>query len=112
MAYLRLHRSWRICPGVRLNLSKTGPSITVGVKGIHHNIRLDGSTRTTLSLPGTGLSLIERRSGARRPAAPLPAPTRAPAPASLLWGAIAPWLAILTWVAAAAAIMQLLGTPT
>jgi Protein of unknown function (DUF4236) len=110
MAYLRLHRSWRICPGVRLNLSKTGPSITVGVKGIHHNIRLDGSTRTTLSLPGTGLSLIERRSGARRPAAPLPAPTPAPHPRRLTGRLVL--AAILTWVAAAAAIMQLLGTPT
>jgi Protein of unknown function (DUF4236) len=45
----------RILPGVWLNLSKRGVSTSIGGKGITINIK-DNKTRTTASLPGTGLS--------------------------------------------------------
>lgn len=45
----------RILPGIRLNLSKSGVSTSVGGNGLTVNIK-DGKVRTTASLPGTGLS--------------------------------------------------------
>lgn len=42
-------------PGVRINLSKTGPSISVGGRGLTANASRRG-IRTTAGLPGTGFS--------------------------------------------------------
>ncbi|MBD0865777.1 MAG: DUF4236 domain-containing protein [Rhodobacteraceae bacterium] len=41
-------------PGVTLNMSKSGPSISVGPRGFRHTIGPRGR-RTTVGLPGTGL---------------------------------------------------------
>ncbi len=51
----RFSRSIRILPGVRINLSKSGPSISVGARGASVNIGKRG-VRTTASAPGTGVS--------------------------------------------------------
>ena len=51
----RFHRIKTILPGVRLNLSKSGVSVSFGVRGLHHTIGRTG-TRTTIGLPGSGLS--------------------------------------------------------
>ena len=51
----RFHRSLKIVPGLRLNLSKTGISASVGERGMTVNVRGD-RLRETASLPGTGLS--------------------------------------------------------
>jgi hypothetical protein len=51
----RYHKSVRLFPGVRLNMSKSGPSVSVGVPGFHENFSARGR-RTTVSLSGTGLS--------------------------------------------------------
>lgn len=49
-------KSFKIAPGVRLNVGKKGiSSISVGGKGARVNLGKKG-TRTTLSAPGTGLS--------------------------------------------------------
>ena len=45
----------KILPGIWFNLSKRGISTSIGGKGITINIK-DNKTRTTASLPGTGLS--------------------------------------------------------
>lgn len=60
MGYFRFHRSLRLFPGLRLNLSKTGPSLSLGVRGATLNLGRK-FTWTTLSLPGTGLSYITRK---------------------------------------------------
>lgn len=53
---LRFRKSIRLLPGVRLNLSKSGPSsISVGGKGLTYNLGKKGA-RGTAGLPGTGLS--------------------------------------------------------
>ena len=73
MGYWRFHRSVGN-KFVRLNLSKTGFSLTSGVPGAHVNIPFLGKRRRrtigTLSIPGTGLSyrqhLGPRPSGGRR----------------------------------------------
>jgi len=51
----RFRRSIRIAPGVRLNLSKSGVSTSIGGRGATINIGPKG-TRHTVGLPGTGLS--------------------------------------------------------
>lgn len=50
----RFRRSIRLAPGVRLNLSKSGVSTTIGVPGA--NVNVGRAPRATLGIPGTGLS--------------------------------------------------------
>jgi len=61
MGYLRFHRSTKILPGIRLNLSKSGPSVSFGGRGAHYTIGPKG-TRTTVGLPGSGLSYTSFKS--------------------------------------------------
>ena len=60
----RYHRSVSILPGVRLNFSKTGMSVSIGGSPITFNFG-ERVRRITASLPGTGWSwskdLGERR---------------------------------------------------
>ena len=51
----RFRRSIGILPGVRLNLSRSGPSVSIGARGFHYTVGSKGS-RVTAGLPGTGLS--------------------------------------------------------
>ena len=53
---LRFRKSITILPGVKLNLGKTGASISLGIKGLHANIHTSGKVTGTASLPGTGIS--------------------------------------------------------
>lgn len=52
---VRFRRTFTLFPGVRVNVSKGGMSITVGRKGFHLNFSKRGVRQTT-SLPGSGLS--------------------------------------------------------
>ena len=54
----RFHKSFSLLPGLKLNLSKSGPSVSVGGKGISYNIGTKGS-RETIGLPDSGLSYSE-----------------------------------------------------
>ncbi|MGI0490008.1 DUF4236 domain-containing protein [Pantanalinema rosaneae CENA516] len=58
----RFRRSMKIMPGVRLNLSKRGASVSLGPKGMKHTIG-PGGRRTTVGVPGSGFShpTIHRR---------------------------------------------------
>ena len=42
--------------GARVNFSKSGIGASVGGKGFRYTKKADGGTRTTASIPGTGLS--------------------------------------------------------
>lgn len=57
----RFHRSKKLFPGVRLNISKSGFGLSFGRKGARFSIGPKG-TRTTLGIPGTGLSYISQSS--------------------------------------------------
>lgn len=61
---LRLRKALRILPGVRINLSKSGASLSVGGKGLTMNIGRKG-VRKTVGLPGSGVSYssYEKHSG-------------------------------------------------
>jgi len=59
----RFRRSLRLAPGLRINLAKKGASISVGGRGFTRNFSRRG-VRTTVGLPGTGLSYsTPRRTG-------------------------------------------------
>ncbi len=52
---IRFRRTFRILPGVRLNVSKHGISTSVGGRGAHLTFNRFG-VRQSVGLPGTGLS--------------------------------------------------------
>src|SRR5260370_23332283 len=55
----RFYRGVSIIPGVRVNLSRRGPSLSIGHRGAWYTIGPRGR-RVTLGLPGTGLYWTER----------------------------------------------------
>jgi tetratricopeptide (TPR) repeat protein len=54
----RFFRRFRVAPGITLNLSKSGPSLSFGPRGAKMTIGSKG-IRRTLGLPGTGLFYTE-----------------------------------------------------
>ena len=56
----RFRKSIKLLPGVRLNLSKSGLSASVGKPGATINLSQRG-TRTTVGVPGTGHSYSDTR---------------------------------------------------
>jgi hypothetical protein len=52
---VRFRKSFNLFPGVKVNMSKGGMSITVGRKGFHLNFSKRG-VRQTVGLPGSGIS--------------------------------------------------------
>jgi hypothetical protein len=53
---LRFRKSIKIMPGVRINVSKSGISTSIGVKGATVNLKPGRKARATVGIPGTGLS--------------------------------------------------------
>jgi hypothetical protein len=51
----RFRKTFSVLPGVRVNMSKSGPSVSVGGKGLTMNFGKKGS-KTTVGLPGSGMS--------------------------------------------------------
>ncbi|EYD75177.1 hypothetical protein Rumeso_03273 [Rubellimicrobium mesophilum DSM 19309] len=58
----RFQRSLRLAPGLRLNLSKSGVSATLGRPGASVNLSRRG-VEGSAGLPGTGLSYRQRVAG-------------------------------------------------
>jgi hypothetical protein len=54
MGNFRFYRRLHIFPGLSVNLSKSGPSLTVGMRGAHVTFGHRGVTRT-VGIPGTGI---------------------------------------------------------
>jgi len=59
----RFQKRISILPGVRINLSKSGASASLGPRGADVNIGRDGVTANA-GIPGTGLSYREKLGGA------------------------------------------------
>ena len=57
----RFRKSFKLLPGIRINLSKSGVSTSIGEPGATLNISKRG-TRGTVGIPGTGISYSERLS--------------------------------------------------
>ncbi|SRR5579875_1548449 len=54
MGNFRFYRRVNIFPGLSVNLSKSGPSLSVGVRGAHVTVGRNG-IRKTVGIPGTGI---------------------------------------------------------
>ncbi len=61
----RFHRSFQILPGVRINVSKGGFSLSLGEAPVTFNFGRRGG-RVTTSLPGTGMSYTKTTTDAAR----------------------------------------------
>ncbi len=56
---LRFYRGVRIFPGLKVNFSRSGPSLTAGVWGAHVTVGRRGVTRT-VGIPGTSIYYTSR----------------------------------------------------
>jgi len=57
---LRFFRRAKLLPGLSLNLSKSGPSLSLGIRGAHVTLSQSG-VRRTVGLPGTGLFVTSKQ---------------------------------------------------
>jgi len=57
---LRFYKRVHLFKGVSVNVSRSGPSLTVGVRGAHVTVGRRGVTRT-VGLPGTGIYYTSHR---------------------------------------------------
>jgi hypothetical protein len=62
----KFRKSIRLFPGVKVNLSRSGTSVSVGGKGVTTNYSKRG-TRSTFSIPGTGVSYTTSHSKTSSP---------------------------------------------
>lgn len=62
---LRFRKSINIGP-FRMNISKSGISHSVGIKGFRKTKLANGRTRTTISIPGTGISYVTEERSRKR----------------------------------------------
>jgi hypothetical protein len=65
----RFHKRLRIIPGLWLNISKKGGSLSVGGRGATINVNREGH-QETVGLPGSGLSYRTKRRKFRNPGVP------------------------------------------
>lgn len=52
----RFHKSFKVTPGVRINISKKSAGLSFGKKGARVSLNTKGQKRATVGIPGTGLS--------------------------------------------------------
>ena len=62
---LRFRKSIKL-GNARINLSKSGVGYSYGVKGLRKGVGPTGRTRTTASIPGTGISFVSEKRGGRQ----------------------------------------------
>lgn len=58
---LRFRKSISIVPGVKLNLGKTGMSISTGVPGFRKTFHTSGKVTTSVGIPGTGIYYVDTK---------------------------------------------------
>jgi hypothetical protein len=56
---LRFYRRVHILPGVSVNMSRSGPSLSLGVRGAHVTVGRNGVSRS-VGIPGTGVYYTSR----------------------------------------------------
>jgi hypothetical protein len=67
----RLYRSIKLLPGIRLNFGKRGISSSIDVRGAHVTFDETGA-RTTMGLPGSGVSYTHLARPNHEPPTPPP----------------------------------------
>lgn len=51
----KFRKSFKMAPGVKLNLNKKSVGVTFGGKGVHYTVNSSGKKTTSVGIPGTGL---------------------------------------------------------
>ena len=60
---LRFRKSFKIAPGVKLNLNKNSSSVTFGKRGAHYTVNSKGKKTASVGIPGTGISYTQSTGG-------------------------------------------------
>lgn len=63
---LRFRKSIKLCKGVRMNIGKTGVSISAGVPGFRKTIHSSGRVTTSVGVPGTGVYYVDTKNPAKK----------------------------------------------
>ena len=63
MVGLRFRRSFKIAPGVRLNVNNNSTGISFGGKGLRYTLNSTGRRTSSVGIPGIGLSHVSTKSG-------------------------------------------------
>ncbi|MCQ6280843.1 DUF4236 domain-containing protein [Bacillus sp. EB600] len=53
---LNFRKSFKIAPGIRMNVGKKGVGVSFGVPGLRYTINSSGRKTTTVGIPGSGIS--------------------------------------------------------
>ena len=62
---LRFRKSFKVAPGVKVNVGKKSTGVSIGGKGAHISTNTSGRKATTVGIPGTGLSYTHSSGGSR-----------------------------------------------
>lgn len=63
-----MRKSFKLAPGVRLNVSKSGLGASFGTRGARYSVHSSGRRTTTVGMPGTGMGWSSTASSRSRPA--------------------------------------------
>lgn len=63
---LRFRKSFKVAPGVKVNLNKKSAGVTIGTKGAHYTVNTSGKRTASVGLPGTGLSYSTSLGGGKK----------------------------------------------
>lgn len=70
---IRFQKRIKIVPGLSLNIGKNGVSASVGPRGAKMTVHSSGARRTSIGLPGSGLSVTSYTGPERAATQPRPA---------------------------------------
>lgn len=62
----RFRKSFKVAPGVRVNLNKKSTSVTFGGKGAHYTVNSKGKKTESVGIPGSGLYYTKTSGGSSR----------------------------------------------
>ena len=60
---IRFRKSFKVAPGVRLNVGKKSSSVSFGGKGFSTSVSTTGRRTNTVGIPGTGISHVSTSGG-------------------------------------------------
>jgi small-conductance mechanosensitive channel len=59
----RFRKSFKVAPGVRLNINKKSVGLSTGVRGARYSVNSSGRRTRSIGIPGTGLSYRSQSGG-------------------------------------------------
>ncbi len=86
---LRVRRSIKIAPGVKVNIGKKSVGVSIGGKGGGVSYNSKTGVTSHISIPGTGISYVEHSSSKKRKSASKNVAPKKSSPVTLrIWGAL------------------------